>query len=88
LLGKNTDESRAQTTKLVLLDQLIKIDTEQFKDQTEMLPVDESILQTKQVVVVVLVIFAVKLHGRRLEYFEQTKRLEPTKSKTETSIIL
>jgi hypothetical protein len=37
-----------------------------------MLPVDESILQTKQVVVVVLVVFAVKLHGRRLEYFEQT----------------
>jgi hypothetical protein len=87
LLSKNTDESCAQTTKLVLLDQFIKIDTEQFKNQTEMLPVDKSILQTKQVMVVVLVVLAVKLQGR-LEYLEQNKRLEPTKSKTETSIIL
>lgn len=87
MLSKNTDESCAQTTKLVLLDQFIKIDTEQFKNQTEMLPVDKSILQTKQVMVVVLVVLAVKLQGR-LEYLEQNKRLEPTKSKTETSIIL
>lgn len=46
LLGKDPDESRAQASELVLLDQLIEIDRQQLKDQAQMLSVDECIFQS------------------------------------------
>jgi hypothetical protein len=46
---------------LVLLDKLIKVDAEKLKNQAKMLTVDESILETQQVVVVVLVELRVEL---------------------------
>lgn len=46
LLGENTDKRRAQASELVLLDQLVQIDAEQFKDKAEMLLVNEGILKS------------------------------------------
>lgn len=63
MLGKHPNKCSAQSTELILFDQLIKIDTEQFKCETQMLTVDECVLETKQMVVIVLVIFAVELRG-------------------------
>ena len=45
LLGENPNESCTQTSKLVLLDQFVKIDAEKFKNQTQVLPVDERIFE-------------------------------------------
>lgn len=61
LLCKDTDESGAQSSELVLLDQFIQIDTEKFKGKTEVLPVNEGVLQTQKMVIVVLVVFAIQL---------------------------
>ena len=47
LLGEYPDQCCAQPPELILLDQLVQIDTQQFKHQTEMLPVDERVLQTE-----------------------------------------
>jgi hypothetical protein len=60
LLGKYPDKGSAQSTELVLFDQLIKINAEQFECETQMLTVDECVLETKQVMVVILVILAVE----------------------------
>lgn len=61
LLCKDADEGRAETSELVLLDQLVEVDAEQFKGKAEVLAVDEGVLQTEEVVVVVLVVLAVQL---------------------------
>jgi hypothetical protein len=42
-----------------LLDELIKVNTEQLEDETEMLSVDEGILESKEMMVIVLVVFRV-----------------------------
>lgn len=44
LLCKDANERCAQPAELILLDEFIKIDAEQFKGQAEMLSVDECIL--------------------------------------------
>ena len=46
LLCKYTNKRCTQATELVLLYQFVQIDTEKFEDQTEMLPVNESVFQT------------------------------------------
>lgn len=71
-----------------MFDQLIKIDTEQFKCETQMLTVDEGVLETKQMVVIVLVIFAVELRGISGVQMRRVGDLCDTRSNTETSIIL
>lgn len=43
LLGEDAHEGCAQSSELVLLDELIQVDTQQLKDQTQMLSVDEGI---------------------------------------------
>lgn len=45
LLSKDSNQRGAQAAELILLDQFVKVDTEQLKDQAEMLSVNESILQ-------------------------------------------
>jgi len=87
LLSKHTDKSSAQSTELVLFDELVKVDAEQFKRKTQMLTVNKCVLQTKQVMVVVLVVFAVQLWG--MSGCSNDKEWgRYTKSSTETSIIL
>lgn len=61
LLSKDAHKSGAQTSELVLFDQLVKVDREQLEDQAEMLAVDKSVLEPHDVVVVVLVHTAVEL---------------------------
>lgn len=61
LLRKDADKGRTETSELVLLDQLVEVDTEQLKGKAEVLTVDEGVLQTEEVVVVVLVVLAVQL---------------------------
>lgn len=63
LLGKYADEGCAQATELVLLDQFVEIDAEQFECQTKMLAMNKCVFQPEQVVVIVLVIFTVELSG-------------------------
>jgi len=46
---------------LVLLDELIEIDAEKFEYETEMLSVDESILQTQDMVIIVFVELSIEL---------------------------
>ena len=45
LLRKNSHQRRAQNSELVLLDQLVQIDTEQLEHETQMLPVDEGVFE-------------------------------------------
>lgn len=61
LLSKDSHESGAKTSELILLDQLVQIDREELKHQTQMLPVDERVLESHDVMIVVLVHTAVKL---------------------------
>ena len=61
LLCKDANESGAQPPELVLLDQLVQVDAKQLEDETEMLSVDEGILQSEQVMIVVFVELAVQL---------------------------
>lgn len=53
-----------------------------------MLTVDEGVLETKQMVVIVLVIFAVELRGISGVQMRRVGDLCDTRSNTETSIIL
>jgi len=55
LLCEDSYQRGAQTPKLVLLDQLVQIDRQQLEDQTQMLLVDEGVLQPQDVMIVILV---------------------------------
>lgn len=61
LLCEDTDKGRTQPSELVLLDEFIEVDAEEFEGKAKVLAVDERVLQAEQVVVVVLVVFAVQL---------------------------
>lgn len=61
LLGKDSDQGGAEATELVLLDELVQIDTKQLEDKTEVLPVNECIFQSQEVMIVVFVEFCVEL---------------------------
>lgn len=45
LLSEDSHQSGAQSTKLILLDQLVEIDTEQLENKTEMLSMDECVFE-------------------------------------------
>lgn len=66
LLGEDTDERRTQPSELVLLDQLVEVDTEEFESKAKVLAVNEGVLEAEQVVVVVLVVLAVQLRRMRV----------------------
>jgi hypothetical protein len=61
LLCKYTNKRCAEPSELVLFDQLVQINAEQFENKTKMLSVDEGILQTQNVVIIVLVKFCIEL---------------------------
>lgn len=65
LLRKDTDKRGAQASELVLLDELVKVDAEKLEGETQMLTMDKGILQTEEVMVIVLVVLAVQLRGER-----------------------
>ena len=45
LLGEHSNKSSTEAAELVLLDKLVKIHTQQLKDKTQMLAVDEGVFQ-------------------------------------------
>lgn len=61
LLRKHTNQRRAQAAELVLLYQFVQIDTEQLKHKTQVLPVYERVLQTKEMMIIVFVQLPVQL---------------------------
>ncbi len=61
LLREDSDQRGAEATELVLLDQLVQIDTQQLEHQAQVLPMDEGVLEPQQVVVVVLVKLRIEL---------------------------
>jgi hypothetical protein len=69
LLREDSDERSAQASELILLDQLVKVDTEKLEGETQMLTMNESVLQTEEVMVIVLVVLAVQLQVK--ETYEQ-----------------
>lgn len=61
LLCKHANKGGAQSAELVLLDELVEVDAKQFERKAQMLPVNECVLEAKQMVVVVLVVLTVEL---------------------------
>lgn len=61
LLREDTDECGTQATELILLDQFVKVDAEEFEGEAQMLTVDEGVLQAEKVMVIILVVLAVQL---------------------------
>lgn len=61
LLCEDADQCRTQPTELVLLDELVEVDTEELKGKAEVLAVNEGVLQAQQMVVIILIVFAVEL---------------------------
>jgi len=55
LLCKHSHKGGAETSELVLLDQFVQVDRQQFKDKTKMLSVDECVFEAENMMVVVLV---------------------------------
>lgn len=71
LLGENPDQRGTKTPELVLLDQFVQIDAEKFKDQAQVLPVYKGILQSQEVVVVILIKLSVQLVAVSIMYSER-----------------
>ena len=65
LLRKDTHQGSTETSELVLLDKFIKIDTEQFKHQAKMLAVNKGVLESQDVMLIVLIEFLVQLRNRQ-----------------------
>lgn len=61
LLCKNPDKSCAQSSKLILFDKLVKIDTEKLEYEAEVLSMNEGVFQSKEMMVVIFVEFLIKL---------------------------
>lgn len=63
LLREDTNKCSAQASELILLDQLVKVDAEKLEGKTQVLTMDEGILQPEEMVVIVLIVLAVQLRG-------------------------
>lgn len=61
LLCEDADKRCTQPAELVLLDELVEVDAEELEGKTEMLAVNEGVLQAQEMVVVILIVFAVEL---------------------------
>lgn len=62
LLSEDPDQSCAKTTELVLLDQLVQVDTEELENQTQVLLVYEGVFQPQQMMIIVLVELRIELY--------------------------
>lgn len=76
MLREYSNECRAQSAELVLLDELVKVHAEQLKHQTQMLPVNEGIFQAQNVVVIVLVVLAVELRRNSQSRLKSAENLK------------
>lgn len=61
LLCKHSNKCCAEAPKLVLFDKLIEVDTKQLENKTEMLSMDEGVLQTQKVVIIIFIELGVEL---------------------------
>lgn len=86
LLCKYAHKCGRQSSELILLDQFVQVNAEQLENETEMLPMNEGVLQSEQMVVVVLVHLLVQLFPCQHAFPQLSMCL--TRSSTETSIIL
>ena len=59
-MRKDPDQSRAQSSELILLDQLVQVDAQKLENQAEVLAMDKCVSETEQMVVVILVELAVE----------------------------
>jgi hypothetical protein len=59
LLCEHSHKSSAETTELILLDELVKVDTQQLENKAQVLTMDESILQTEEMVIIMLIELAI-----------------------------
>lgn len=87
LLGKNPDKSCAQSSKLVLLDKLIKIYAKELKHKTEMLSMNKGVFQSKEMMVVIFVKLSIELECVSTDIW-MIMIEKCTRSSTDTSIIL
>lgn len=60
-MSEHANQSSAESSELVLLDKLVKIDAKELKNQAKMLAVNESVFKSQQMMVVVLVKLRVEL---------------------------
>jgi hypothetical protein len=61
LAGKHFDELRAQTDKLILLDELVEVGREKLEDKAKMLLVNKGVPHTEDMVLVIRVALFVQL---------------------------
>lgn len=87
LLGENPDQCGTKTPELVLLDQFVQVDAKELKDQAQVLPVYESVLESQKMMVVVFVKLSIELVAISM-ILRRADRGRLTKSRTDTSIIL
>lgn len=88
LSGEDADETRTESSERVLLDELIQVVGEELKDEAEMRVVDEGVLESQHVVLVVLVPLVVDLYATSLAEHSEEGQTELTNSRIVTSIIL
>ena len=65
LLCKHPDECSAQSSELVLFNQLVQVDAQKLENQAKMLTMDEGIFEAQEVMIVVLVHLLVQLSPRQ-----------------------
>lgn len=63
--GEDAHEARAEPAERVLLDEFVEVVREELKDEAEVRVVDEGVLESEHVVLVVLVPLVIDLRGRR-----------------------
>jgi hypothetical protein len=85
-MRENFDELGTQSSELILLDKLVQVGRKTLKHQTKVFPVSETLVHSKDMVLVVFVPLIVELKCQHLGIFLcQTQR---TKSRIATSILL
>ena len=62
LLGKYSNQCCTKTTKLILLNELVKVDAEQLEHKTEVLSVNECVFESQKMMIVILVKLRVELY--------------------------
>ena len=62
LLSEDAHQRCTKTAELILLDQFIEVDAKQFEHKTEMLSMNKCVFQSEQMVVIMLIKFAIELN--------------------------
>lgn len=94
LLREHLDELQAQPPELIVLDEFVQVGCKAFKDDTQVLVVDERVEHSKEMMLVVFVVFSVQLFQNVQDCDQRRCSLRPcalpslTNCKIATSIIL